>query len=106
MVGDLNTVSHIDWKGTLHPKKLPVTKMLETEGFIDAYRTLFPNAISHPGYTWTPNPFRPSKETSDRIDYIFFKGPLDILTASVHDEPVGESPWPSDHRAVTATFSL
>ena len=72
----------------------------------DAYRTLFPNAISHPGYTWTPNPFRPSKETSDRIDYIFFKGPLDILTSSVHDGPVGENPWPSDHRAVTATFSL
>ena len=106
LVGDLNTVSHIDWEGTLHPTKLPVTTMLETEGFKDSYRTLFPNAITHPGNTWTPNPFKPSKETSDRIDYIFFKGPLDVLTASVHDGPVGEYPWPSDHRAVTATFSL
>ena len=106
LVGDLNTVSHVDWETNLPPKELPVTFTLEREGFKDAYRTFYPNPLTHPGHTWTPKPYQRSDETSDRIDYIFFKGPLTVLTSSVHDGLVGDEPWPSDHRAITATFSL
>ena len=106
LVGDLNTVSHRDWEDKLTPEELPVTVSIERQGFKDAYRTLYPDSTLFPGNTWTPKPDQSLEETSDRIDYIFFKGPLTIVKSRVHDGPVGEKPWPSDHRAVTATFSL
>ena len=96
-VGDLNTVSHRDWEEKLKPADLPVTVTLENFGFRDAFRTVYPNTETHPGHTWTPKPNQSPEETSDRIDYIFFQGPMTVLTSRIHDGPVGEKPWPSDH---------
>jgi endonuclease/exonuclease/phosphatase family metal-dependent hydrolase len=101
----------IEWKGS---------KLLARLGLRDAYRTVFPDEVAKPGITWTPPypkgvPGRRAYEDQvlDRIDMIYFAGPgLKAVDAAV----IGESaktceiahkgPWPSDHRAVTATFSL
>mgnify|MGYP001193896431 CR=1 FL=1 len=101
MLGDFNTVSHLDWTDT--PKKeLPVTSFLEEKGFIDAYRVIHPLPEMSPGYTWTPDLSRGPNETQDRIDYIFYKGPIRPLSMKVIDGP----DWPSDHRAVFGRFFL
>lgn len=101
MIGDFNTVSHLDWADT--PKEeLPVTCLLEEKGFIDAYRVIHPLPELAPGYTWTPDLSRGPNETQDRIDYIFYKGPIMPLAMKVIDGP----DWPSDHRAVFGRFFL
>jgi hypothetical protein len=79
----------------------------------DAYRTVFPNEVSHPGMTWTPlTSLDDPKDRHDRIDMIFFTGRNVSTTAA---EVVGEKsgvadiivqPYPSDHRGVVATFSI
>ncbi len=120
ITGDLNEPSHLDWteaaaKINRHPIKVeyPTTFNITRAGFSDTYRTTYPDEIKHPGYTWTPTtkPDNP-KDHHDRIDFIFFKG-KDIKIKSA--EVIGESkknadivvtPFPSDHRAVAASFIL
>lgn len=101
----------IAWKGS---------QTLANAGLIDAYRNFFKDEVRNPGNTWTPKypkdtpgrvPY--SDQVNDRIDMIYFNGlPLKIKEAAV----IGESEntanivyggrWPSDHRAVLATFSI
>lgn len=89
-------------------------------GLRDAYRTHFPDEVAKPGITWTPpypasTPGRrpPGDQVLERLDLIYFAGPgLELADAAV----VGESPahceivfpqtWPSDHRAVLASFRM
>lgn len=93
------------------------SRLLEDAGLRDAYRTVFPDEVRKPGITWTP-PYdeapgrRPwSDQILDRIDRIHFRAPgLRVIDAAVvgSDEARCEfalpAPWPSDHRAVLATF--
>ena len=82
-------------------------------GFVDAYRAVHPDEIKHPGYTWTPTTKADDpNDHHDRIDFVYVKG----KGVSMEDAAlVGESsehanivvtPYPSDHRAVVATFTL
>lgn len=118
VAGDFNEPSHLDWTESAasirrHPLavKYPTTLRLETLGFTDTYRTIYPDEISKPGFTWTP--FGSSDEKSehfDRIDYIFVRNAT-VVSAEVIGEKSPEAdivinPWPSDHRAVTATVSI
>jgi exodeoxyribonuclease III len=117
ITGDFNEPSHRDW--TLraasirrHPLAVawPTVKRLESWGFVDTYRHIFPDEITHPGLSWTTHPS--PQEHHDRIDFILARGPgLHIESAA----SVGEkssmadlviSPWPSDHRAMLATVAL
>ncbi|MEN8126713.1 MAG: endonuclease/exonuclease/phosphatase family protein, partial [Planctomycetota bacterium] len=101
----------IEWKGS---------KLLTEVGLKDAYRLVHDDEVAKPGITWTP-PYpngTPGRRDYDdqiltRIDMIYFSG--DELTA-VDAAVIGEDKrfaevvyprkWPSDHRAVLATFAI
>lgn len=101
----------IEWKGS---------RLLEQLGLRDAYRTVFPDEAAEPGNTWTP-PYSngtPGRRKWDdqvliRIDRIYFGGDgVKVLDAAVIGENAATSDivfdgrWPSDHRAVVATFAV
>lgn len=120
ITGDFNEPSHLDWtqaaaEAGQHPIKVewPGSKTLEKAGFKDSYREIHPDPITHPGNTWTPNskPDDPN-DKHDRIDFVMYRGEgLKLVSSQV----VGESkefadividPYPTDHRAVLATFEV
>ena len=141
--GDFNEPSHLDWveatkdsadhHGIVVP--WPVTTMLEEEGFKDAYRTHFPNPVTHPGYTYPSDndkmdvkklTWAPLADERDRIDYVFFYPRKGLKLKEAHvvgpkksicrSERVTENTqdsfitpqgiWPSDHKGVMVKFSL
>lgn len=120
LTGDFNEPSHLDWtdraaKAAKVPiaVEYPATKAIVSAGMSDAFRSVFPNEVTHPGMTWTPitSPDDP-KDRHDRIDMIFFSG--NSVTAQ-KCEVVGEkadvadivvNPYPSDHRGVVAAISV
>jgi hypothetical protein len=71
---------------------------------------LYPPAFTfaEPGVTWTPRVDQEPNNAFDRIDFVFFSQE-DSITLSESMELDGRNsanPWPSDHRAVLARFSL
>jgi endonuclease/exonuclease/phosphatase family metal-dependent hydrolase len=130
LTGDFNSPSHLDWtKLTLLKSQnhryimdWPVTQYAANHGFIDSYRQFYPNPYKHPGYTWPANrpqiknaidAYNPSpQDLKDRIDFIFFSGPVRVLDSHILGEQQSPyvtdalSPWPSDHRAVSAYFDM
>ena len=120
VVGDFNEPSHLDWteaaaKAGRHPMKVayPNSQAMIKAGFTDSYRTIYPDEMAKPGFTWTPmKKDNQPKTHHDRIDFIYFKGKGMYVTET---KIVGENkehadivvtPYPSDHRAVVATFAL
>lgn len=137
LMGDFNEPSFLDW--TKHTKNMfshngvvipwHNTKKLHDEGFVDIFRTFYPNEISNPGFTW-PSYANEKKTTSwtpladerDRLDFIFFKGAglkiVDVAIVGPKESYVyhklekfntdnekfmaRDLPWPSDHKAVYA----
>jgi exonuclease III len=114
--GDFNEPSHLDWtqsaaEAGMHPLAVnfPASRKLAEAGYIDAYRTFWPDEVSHPGFTWSPlTKMDDPEDHPDRIDFIYFRS-ANLRLVSV--EVVGESAahadivvdrWPSDHRAVRA----
>jgi endonuclease/exonuclease/phosphatase family metal-dependent hydrolase len=120
LTGDFNEPSHQDWTPRAAEAgkcpiavEYPTTLAVTRAGMVDAFRTVFPNEVTHPGMTWTPltQPDDP-KDRHDRIDMIFFAG-RDVKPTQC--QVVGEKkavadlvvqPYPSDHRAVVATFQI
>ncbi|SJZ39711.1 Endonuclease/Exonuclease/phosphatase family protein [Chitinophaga eiseniae] len=141
--GDFNEPSHRDWTaatkdlfdhhGTIVPWN--VTMALEKEGFTDAYRQLYPNPVTHPGFTFpggnTAVPvsklaWSPDADDRDRIDFVFFRpdkrlrlkdaaivGPrASVVYGAIRDEQtkdkfiVPQGVWPTDHKALLVTFDL
>jgi exodeoxyribonuclease-3 len=118
--GDFNEPSGRDWteaavKAGNQPIKVdwPTTRAIEDMGFVDAYREVHPDPVARPAFTWTPT----SKPTvkwdhHDRIDFIFARSDnLTVESAAIVGEKRPEAqivvdPWPSDHRAVTATVGF
>jgi exodeoxyribonuclease III len=120
VTGDFNEPSHLDWteaaaKSGRHPIKVeyPGSKQLANAGFTDAWRTAYPDEMKKPGYTWTPlTKVSDPKDHHDRIDFVYFKGKgvklneAKIVGEAKESADIVVSPYPSDHRAVVATFSL
>lgn len=119
-VGDFNEPSHLDWTQETadikrHPIKVdwPGSRTLEKAGFLDSYRVQNPDVIAKPGYTWTPTT-RPDdpKDHHDRIDFVMYRGEqLKLINSQVVGENAMNAdlvidPWPTDHRAVLATFEV
>lgn len=118
--GDFNEPSHLDWTEETarigrHPIKVewPGSKTLEKAGFKDSYREIHPDPVTHPGNTWTPTTAEDDpNDHHDRIDFVMYRGAeLKLLNSQV----VGENsknadividPYPTDHRAVLATFEV
>lgn len=108
VAGDFNSGSHLDWternKSNYHNLivEFPVSKLMESKGFIDTYRMLHPDETKDLGQTWSPI-FKNSLH--DRIDFIYYKGDkLKPVTSYVIDNhPYG---FPSDHAALVTVFFL
>jgi endonuclease/exonuclease/phosphatase family metal-dependent hydrolase len=111
------------------------TLSLEQAGFIDAYRQQYPNPVTHPGFTFpADNPlvdikklaWSPTADDRDRIDFIFYLdrenialnnikivGPKGSIIRNQRIEESSYDPfelplnvWPTDHKAVWASFTL
>lgn len=141
--GDLNEPSHLDWvaenKDMYDHNGVVInwdnTLAIEKAGYLDAYREMYPNPISHPGFTYpADNPlvaieklaWSPDADDRDRIDFIFYKpnaklklkevsilGPNGSVARNKRVPELLEDPfitplavWPTDHKAVLAVFNL
>lgn len=120
VVGDFNEPSHLDWteraaKAGRHPIKVefPSSLSLTKAGFTDAYRAIYPDEMAKPGFTWSPIYKSDDPRTHhDRIDFVYFKGKgvkvteAKIVGENKENADIIVSPYPSDHRAVVATFNV
>lgn len=120
--GDFNEPSHRDWNTAaanagLQPLRVrfPTTAAIERQGYMDAFRTYYPNVIQKPGFTWTPTTsIDDPDDHHDRIDFVFVRSnnDIDIINASIVGElnstisDIKVPIWPSDHRAVAATIQI
>jgi len=141
LIGDFNEPSCLDWtagqanlydhNGVVY--EWPTTLSLKNNGFVDAYRQVYPDEVLNPGITWPAvatgvgsTSWAPLCDERDRIDYIFYKGTGVRATAASIVGPKGcyvkntvttdgngddlfeasTMPWPSDHKAVTATINF
>ncbi len=120
LVGDFNEPSYLDWteaaaKSGRHPIKVeyPNSLAMIKAGFTDSYRSIYPNEMKHPGFTWSPK-YKPAAPTThyDRIDFVYFKGKgltvkdVKIVGEDNENADIVVTPYPSDHRAVVATFTV
>lgn len=131
--GDFNEPSHLDGSGDL-PVAWPCSKAAEAVGLLDCYyahcqRT---GIVPRKSWTWDWSQYLAQTsaserefiethgEISDRIDYIYLASPPPeanprshivlkecmLVCDSTECAEVGNSPWPSDHAAVLATFVI
>jgi exodeoxyribonuclease III len=120
LTGDFNEPSHMDWTPRAASAGIvpiavpyPATRAIEEAGLRDAFRTMSPDEVMHPGWTWTPTT-RPDdpKDRHDRIDMVFVGGAraavegCEIVGERADTADIVVDPWPSDHRAVVATVGL
>ena len=120
VVGDFNEPSHLDWteaaaKAGRHPMKVayPSSLTMIKAGFSDSYRSIYPDEMKNPGFTWSPAyKFDAPTTHHDRIDFVYFKGKgvkltdAKIVGENQENADIVVSPYPSDHRSVVATFAL
>lgn len=141
--GDFNEPSFLDWiesTKNLHDHNGVVmpwhnTFELDKAGFVDAYRKMYPNPVTHPGFTFpADNPLVPIKKLAwapdaderERIDYIFYLpsdklklkdikivGPKGSIVRNKRELETSDDPidapkgiWPTDHKAVLAVFKM
>ncbi|MEX1382683.1 endonuclease/exonuclease/phosphatase family protein [Lutibacter sp.] len=141
--GDNNEPSHLDWtavtknlydhNGVVMPWNVSLN--LEKNGFIDTYRTVFPNPVTHPGFTYPANntainieklAWSPTADDRDRIDFIFYYpdariklnnskvfGPKSDISKNKrvleNTQDFFLEPlaiWPTDHKGVISEFTL
>lgn len=141
--GDFNEPSHLDWveetkdsadhKGVVIP--WTVSTMLTEAGFKDAYREMYPNPVTHPGYTYPADSkdtevsrltWTPDADERERIDFIYYypQEGLRLMKANMYGpqgsirnskrvkentEDVFIEPigvWPTDHKGVLACFRM
>ncbi len=133
LTGDFNEPSHLSSTGL--SVGWPCSKAAEAAGLVDCYWTHCLRTGATPFDSWTWSWSRYLSQTSaserefidthgeinDRIDYIYLASPpaasslrsqaVDIRSCvlmcdNVSCAEVGNSPWPSDHAAVLATFVI
>jgi exodeoxyribonuclease III len=118
IMSDLNEPSHLDWTDKavaagLQPivMKWPFTSALEAKGFVDSFRSIYPDVVAKPGMTWTPKSDpKATDDHHDRIDVLLVKG-MTVKSAGIVGEKAPEAdvvvtPWPSDHRGSMAVVEL
>lgn len=120
VVGDFNEPSHLDWteaaaRAGRHPIKVayPTSIEMTKAGFSDSYRTIYPDEMKNPGITWSPAYKVGDPRTHhDRIDFVYNRGKglevtdVKIVGENEENADIVVAPYPSDHRAVVATFTL
>lgn len=143
LLGDFNEPSHLDWieenKNLYDHHGLvfdwDVSKILYANGFLDSYRKLYPNPVSHPGFTYPSAnkdmpidklTWAPDTDERERIDFIYyFPNPKLKLKDSYVHGPKGtivrskveilqnnekhlepKDIWPSDHKGIVSIFEI
>lgn len=141
--GDFNEPSHLDWQADTKDLwdhngaviNWDCSVLLYERGFKDVYRQLYPNPLTHPGFTFpsdnTKAPvsklsWAPDADERDRIDFIYYYpnkkitpvssvvvGPSTSIVRSKRMEEnssdyfmLPSGTWPSDHKAVFAVFMI
>jgi endonuclease/exonuclease/phosphatase family metal-dependent hydrolase len=102
LLGDFNAPSHLDPPHRPWPTSLACAQ----RGLLDAWYVMNPGGS---GPTWTPLPEEEVRGVHDRIDFIHFHprgGSVAVESAMTLDDRCGVTPWPSDHRAVVASFRI
>ncbi len=119
VTGDFNEPSHLDWTSRaadaeLFPFKVqwPGSTAFEKAGFKDSYRELRPDEVALPGRTWPAKEEGKPGDPNVRIDYIMHRGDglklisSDIIGESKETSDIVVDPYPTDHRAILATFQV
>ncbi|MGW4767369.1 endonuclease/exonuclease/phosphatase family protein [Nocardia sp. NPDC004278] len=140
--GDLNEPSLLDWTSATANSfdhngvvsAWETTRRLHQAGFIDAYRSMYPDPATHPGLTWPSDnvdvdvselAWAPEADERDRVDYIFARGAALRLSGvgiigprasivrgtrlpeSTQDNFLASpAQWGSDHKGILATYQL
>lgn len=141
--GDLNEPSHLDWQQDTKDLRdhrgavvnWDVSILLQKAGYVDSYRRLYPNAVTHPGFTYPAGNvaanlkslhFASEADERDRIDFIYYHpqagvnlmearivGPAEsvcygkISPETSQDEFIlPKGVWPSDHKGNLAVFRI
>lgn len=141
--GDYNEPSFLDWQADTKDMfdhggivvDWTVTKMLDSNNYKDAYREMYPNAVTHPGFTFPSQnalvpisrlAWAPKSDERERVDYIHYSpspklklvdavvwGPKksisnnEVVLEDTQDPfRIGAGVWPTDHKAVLVTFEL
>ena len=124
ITGDFNEPSHLDWVlGAENPINFnfansasqfvvnwPSSIKMTDSNLTDLYREFYPDPISKPGYTWTPN--NSISEVHDRIDFIYYDSQKTLIPESVivigpdNHSDLKIDNYESDHRGVFSVFSL
>lgn len=122
LAGDFNAPSHLDYTEATSRRhcgagsfKWPTSTAPIDAGLTDSYREAHPDPVTKRGITWSPiyldNEGR--KEPLDRIDFLYYKGGLDVRSSKTlvvgHPEPEPNhenNEWTSDHAAVVAKYRL
>lgn len=141
--GDFNEPSYLDWQENTkdlrdhHQLVIPwdCSYRLSQAGFKDAYRTLYPNAVTHPGFTCNAgNAWAEAEDYTwaygvddrERIDQTYYYpadgiqltaamivGPkADFYDREIRYEPTADSiftpegVWASDHKAVLTEYAV
>lgn len=141
--GDFNEPSHLDWQKNTKDLwdhnglviRWDCSVLLSSAGFKDAFRVLYPNPVTHPGFSFPSDneavdvkklAWAPDADERDRIDFIYFMpdkklklkdiaivGPSkSIIRGQRAEEGTKDKfilpldTWPTDHKAMLATFLL
>lgn len=88
--GDFNAVPHTDGGDS------PASQKLLSTGFVDAYRSLYPDIESFPGHT---------HDSGSRIDQLYFKG-SDLKLVSTDILSTWPSRFPADHFLIKSIFEI
>ena len=119
--GDWNCSSHLDWTARAaerfphrRPLPLPISRLMHSAGFDDAFRVVHTDPAEHPGNTWTPRGDQRedgSPDPPERIDRLYVKNaigrpglqPVKATVFPLNPEdaraPRTEAVFPSDHAA-------
>lgn len=124
LTGDFNEPSHLDWteaaaQAGLHSHKVayPTSRQVARAGLQDAFRECYPDPVTDPGFTWPAGAYPETPDSSiadpeDRIDFVYFIGTgvqvknVQRLGEAAETSDLAFPEYPSDHRAVLATFEL
>jgi endonuclease/exonuclease/phosphatase family metal-dependent hydrolase len=98
IAGDFNEPSHLDLD-----INVPVSKLLEKNGFIDTFWYANPNLKQADGYTWPASSLY-KKEPEQRIDMIYTKK-MKIINSITYDGPKSFK-WISDHKMVITDVEI
>ena len=125
LTGDFNAPAHTDWTADMVGRRpflryavnWPVSRAVVAAGFRDSWREVHKDPRDRPGLTWwagrPPLPeYAPGEnDAQDRIDFVWFAGPVEAVNSELVGEEGGPGvaisimPWPSDHRGVVTAFA-